>query len=302
MSIIKFKALEKEDKKILDLFFKDRYYENSHFNFTNLFMWRSPYHIMWAIEADVLYMKANWEGKEFAMQPFCDETKLSEAIGKWLAYFREINQPFYISGIEKYMAKALEDYEDENFDIHEDRDNFDYVYYSEDLIKLAGRRFHSKKNHLNSFHKNYPEAQYVPITSDIITQCKLNINAWYKQHSQETPDDPFIETERNAIIEVLNNFDELSLKGGAILIGKRIAAFTFGEQLNTDTAVIHVEKAAPDVRGAYPAINQAFIENDWSHMKYINREEDMGLEGLRKAKESYRPIKMIKKFNAKIKE
>ena len=100
---------------------------------------------------------------------------------------------------------------------------------------------------------------------------------------------------------MLNNLEDFGLKAGAIFVGGRVVAFTFGEQLNTDTAVIHVERADPEVRGAYPAINQAFVENEWSEMTYINREEDMGIEGLRKAKESYKPVKMIEKFTAKIK-
>ena len=84
------------------------------------------------------------------------------------------------------------------------------------------------------------------------------------------------------------------------MLDGKIIAFTFGEQLNSDTAVIHVEKADPNIRGAYPAINQGFVAHEWSRMTYINREEDMGLEGLRKAKESYKPVKMIEKFNAKL--
>ena len=301
MSTIIFKELTKEDKPVFDAFFKSRYYENSHFNFTNLYMWRKPYHIMWAVEDEVLYTKAEWDGTVFAMQPYGPEEKMNEAVARLLAYFEEIGRPFCMSGLEKSMADVLLGYEGTAFEVSSNRDDADYVYASEDLIRLAGRKYHSKKNHLNSFRKNYAEAEYQPITPEIVTQCKLNINGWYKQRAQDLPDDPFIALEREAIIEVLNNFEDFGLKGGAIFVGGRVVAFTFGEQLNTDTAVIHVEKADPEVRGAYPAINQAFVENEWSEMTYINREEDMGIEGLRKAKESYKPVKMIEKFTAKIK-
>ena len=300
--IIDFKDLQKEDKPVLDAFFHSRYYENSHFNFTNFYMWRKPFHIMWTVEDEVLYMKAVWKDRAFAMQPFGPEEKLDTAIGRLLDWFRETEQPVFFSGIERSFAERLKRYQGASFEIQEDRDNYDYVYSSQDLITLAGRKFHSKKNHLNSFRKNYAEAEYQPITEEIVTQCKLNINGWYKQRAQENPDDPFIAAEREAILEVLNNFADFGLKGGAIFVGKRVVAFTFGEQLNTDTAVIHVEKADPEVRGAYPAINQAFVEHAWSDMTYINREEDMGIEGLRKAKESYKPVKMIEKFNAVLKK
>ena len=301
MIIILFQELKIEDKNILDPYFQLNYHENSHLNFTNLFMWRKPYHIEWCIEEDILFFIAEYNEEKFALQPLCTEDKFFMAIDKFKAYFAEQNLPLVFSGLEEMAVEKLKEYPAGEFEFEDNRDDYDYVYNSADLIKLSGRKFHSKKNHLNSFRKNYPEAKYLPINDDIITLCKITINGWYKKRLALTPDDPFIKAERDAIIEVLNNFDALKLKGGAIFLVNKVMAFTFGEALNTDTAVIHVEKADPDVNGAYTAINQAFVENEWADMAYINREEDMGLEGLRKAKESYRPVKMIKKFTAKFK-
>ena len=301
MIIILFQELKIEDKNILDPYFQLNYHENSHLNFTNLFMWRKPYHIEWCIEEDILFFIAEYNEEKFALQPLCTEDKFFMAIDKIRAYFAEQNLPLVFSGLEEMAVEKLKEYPAGEFEFEDNRDDYDYVYNSADLIKLSGRKFHSKKNHLNSFRKNYPEAKYLPINDDIITLCKITINGWYKKRLALTPDDPFIKAERDAIIEVLNNFDALKLKGGAIFLVNKVMAFTFGEALNTDTAVIHVEKADPDVNGAYTAINQAFVENEWADMAYINREEDMGLEGLRKAKESYRPVKMIKKFTAKFK-
>lgn len=299
---IEFRDLTKEDKPLLDGFYRSGYYENSHFNFTNLYMWRKPYRIKLAVEDEVLYMTSEWDGRLMALQPIGAAEKMPEAVTKFIAYFKEAGRPLYFSGIEHSFAEVLRSYGDAEFDIQPDRDNFDYLYSSESLIKLAGRKYHSKKNHLNAFRKMYPQAEYLPITEEIITLCKLELNGWYKQRLQDDPDDPFIGYEREAIIEVLNNFQDFEIKGGAIRLDGRIVAFTFGEQLNADTAVIHVEKADPEVRGAYPAINQGFVEHEWSHMTYINREEDMGLEGLRKAKESYKPVKLVEKFHAALKE
>ena len=297
-----FQDLKKEDKPLLDRYFRGRHYENSHFNFTNLFMWREPYHIKIAEEDGVLYMTCEWEGELFALQPFGPVEKFQEATEKFLAYFKEENRPFVVTGMEKDYADFLADFSGAKFHIESDRDNFDYVYLSEKLRTLSGRKLHSKKNHLNAFRKNYPQAEYLPITEDLITPCKIELNNWYKLRLADEPDDPFIGWERKAILEVLNDFDYFQLKGGAIRLDNRIIAFTFGEQLNEDTAVIHVEKADPDIRGAYPAINQGFVANAWQDMTYINREEDMGHEGLRKAKESYKPEMMIEKFNARLVE
>lgn len=299
MREIEFHALTKEDKPLLDRYFRVNYYENSHFNFTNLYMWREPFHVHVAEEDDVLYVVSEWKARVSALQPFCDPARYPEATKKLLAYFEEIAQPFHIYDMERGYADFLRSCDCANFEVVADRDNYDYVYLSEKLISLSGRKLHSKKNHLNAFRKEHPDAQFLPITDEIVTQCKLELNSWYKQHRQEDGTvDLFIDYERTAILEVLNNFADFGLKGGAILLDGRVVAFTFGEQLNTDTAVIHVEKADPEVRGAYPAINQGFVEHAWSHLTYINREEDMGIEGLRKAKESYKPEKLIEKFNA----
>ena len=299
MIIILFQELKIEDKNILDPYFRLNYHENAHLNFTNLFMWRKPFNIMWCIEDDILFFTAQYENETFALEPLCTEEKLFAAMDKLREHFKNLGLPLVLSGLEENVVEQLKNYPGDTFEFETNRDEYDYVYNASDLIKLSGRKFHSKKNHLNSFRKNYPEAEYLPINNDIITLCKITINGWYKKRLALMPDDPFIKAERDAIIEVLNNFDELKLKGGAIFMVNKVMAFTFGEALNSDTAVIHVEKADPDVNGAYTAINQAFVEHEWADMTYINREEDMGLEGLRKAKESYRPVKMIKKFSAK---
>ena len=268
MSAIEFRDLLKSDKTLLDGYFRSRYYENAHFNFTNFYMWREPYHIQICEEDDVLFMVSEWEGVLQAIQPFGEEERMQEAIGKFLRYFEEAGRDFRMVGIEESFAEELRLYPEAEFEIREDRDAEDYVYLAEKLISLSGRKLHSKKNHLNAFRKLYPQAEYLPITDELITACKIEMNNWYKLRLQDEPEDPFIGWERRAIMEILNDFHYFDLKGGAIRIDKRVVAFTFGEQLNKDTAVIHVEKADPDVRGAYPAINQGFVAHAWQDMTY----------------------------------
>lgn len=262
-------------------------------------MWRKPYKTRWTELDGVIYMVADWHGETFALQPFGPDDKMQSAIKTLLDWFDANGLKFSIGGLEQNFVEELKKYPDAEFEIAKIENNFDYVYLADDLINLPGRKFHSKKNHLNAFRKNYPFAEYISITCDIIPQCRAELESWYELRSPELPNDPFLDDEHNAIIEVLNNFDDFKLKGGAIRLNDRIVAFTFGEQLNEDTAVIHVEKADPEIRGAYAAINQGFAADAWSKMKYINREEDMGLPNLRKAKESYRPVKLIEKFSAR---
>lgn len=288
------------DKPTFDSFFSARYCENAEYTFTNLFMWREMLNFRWAVEDDVLYMYSFDEKNFAAWQPIGAQDKMQDAITKFLQYAAENygEKQFMFVVVEKIFADELKKYPHAKFNVTEERDNFDYVYLAQDLINLSGRKFHGKKNHLNAFQKEYPNAQYVPITKEIIPKCREELNIWAKVHKRENPDDPFICYEQAAIHEIFDHFDRFNLKGGAILIDGKVVAFTFGEKLNSDTAVIHVEKADSSIRGIYAAINQKFVETEWADMIYINREEDMGIEGLRKAKESYRPVKMIEKFNA----
>lgn len=295
-----FKKLEKSDKKIIDEFYNSGYYENSEHNFTNLYMWRNLCDIRWTVEDEILFIISLNDKMLAAWQPVCSKEKIQTAIAKILDWAEknkgEKNFSFVV--VEKNFAEELEKYPHANFKIEPDRNEFDYVYLAEDLINLSGRKYHSKKNHLNSFRKDFPMAEYLPITSEIILKCRDELNRWYEIHRKNNPNDPFICYEQAAIHEIFDNFDEFKLKGGAILLGEKVVAFTFGEKLNSDTAVVHVEKANPEVRGAYTAINQNFVATEWSNVTFINREADMGLESLRQAKESYRPVKLIEKFNA----
>ncbi len=262
-------------------------------------MWRNWSNTRWAIDDDIIYICAEWNGKFSAFQPLCEPEKIPAAISKTIEMFQACGQnEIRFSGLEKFFIEELAKYPDAEFEISSDRDNSDYVYLAQDLINLSGRKFHGKKNHLNQFYKDYPTAEYLPITCEIIPQCREVLINWYEIRRAENPNDEFLYYEQAAIHEIFDNFDDFKLKGGAISLGGKIIAFSYGEQLNSDTAVIHVEKADPEIRGAYAAINQNFIANEWANMTYINREEDMGLEGLRQAKESYRPVKLIEKFSA----
>jgi uncharacterized protein len=174
-----------------------------------------------------------------------------------------------------------------------DRDNSDYVYLTRDLIQLPGNKYHRKKNHLNQFMKRY-DFEYRPLDINLV-ECVLDMQeAWCQM--RECMADPDLLAEDYAIREALTRFEDHGYAGGAILMDSRIEAFSIGEPLNRDTAVIHIEKANPRINGLYTAINQLFCKEAWSSFTYINREQDMGVEGLRKAKESYYPHHMVNKY------
>ena len=300
--MMKFKPVEKSDKPIFDKFYKARYYENGQYTFTNLYVWRKFLSTQWSVKNDVLYTLVNFENKVSMLQPLGSQDKMQEAIANIIEFFEtnEKDKELSLLDIDKNFVEELEKFPDAKFDIKANRDAFDYVYFAEDLIKLAGKKYNLKKTPLNGFHRNYPEAKYLPITEELIPKCREEAIRWNESRAAQFKDDSIFEVELETINEAFDNFFDFNLKGGAIELDGRVIAFTVGEQLNADTAVVHIEKAERDIRGSYAAINQGFVANEWSEMKYINREEDMGIEGLRKAKESYNPCKMIEQFNANL--
>ena len=296
---IDFQDITLAQKALFDKCFHQRRYENAHYNFTNLFMWRKLYSITWAEVDGYLVIKAGHGAKQFMLQPFGPDAGVEHVLEEMAAYCAEHNLIFRLAGIEKFMLDILEKWRPGQFAITDDRDNYDYVYNSKDLIELKGRKYHSKKNHINSFLRNYSNYQYMSLTPEWVRRCIETQMDWCIKKGCD--DDVMLQGERDAIIEVFTHWEELKLTGGLIYIDGKVEAFSFGEQLNSDTAVIHVEKANPDIRGVYPVINQQFCAKAWQQLAYINREEDMGLEGLRKAKESYYPVKMVEKFVATLK-
>jgi hypothetical protein len=174
-----------------------------------------------------------------------------------------------------------------------DRDQSDYVYLSRDLIELSGREFHAKKNHVNRFKRTYRH-EYRRLSADLVEACLGLEVAWCDlRHCWETPT---LASEEVAIHEALHHFGELSYLGGIILLEGKVEAFALGEALNPDTFVCHVEKANPDVDGLYAAVNQMFCEAEAARFTYVNREQDLGVPGLRKAKESYQPHHLEHKY------
>ena len=271
------------------------YHENSAFNFTNFYMWRKYYQARWAVDDEILFVRY---GENF-LQPFCADDKIESAVRKIVDAYKKNPAEYIFINAEKNFVSQLEKISDLNFEFLPQKNRFDYVYSTQDLINLSGRKYHRKKNHVNAFISLFPSAQYTSnFTEDIKKMCVECLNVWYTEHDlNEYPALPY---ERGAILELLNDFDFFDIKGGAVILGEKVVAFSLGEKLNSDTAVIHIEKADFDVKGAYAYINQQFAAREWSNMQFINREEDLGIEGIRSAKESYRPVKMIEKFNVKL--
>ena len=179
------------------------------------------------------------------------------------------------------------------------RDHFDYVYRTADLIALSGKAYRAKRNHLNYLPRAYAGSMaYEPLTEAHVDDCLALAKNWCTL--QRCEDDLDLIGEWDAIREALSNLPSLRVKGGVILINGKVEAFTMGERLNDETAVVHVEKANTEIRGLYAAINQQFCEKEWSDAPFINREQDLGDPGLREAKLSYNPDHMVEKYRIRL--
>lgn len=175
--------------------------------------------------------------------------------------------------------------------VEPERDSWDYIYKSEDLSRLAGRRYHQKRNHLHRFEQY--GAVYQPLTEADFDDC-ITFAAIAYNHKLDGMASGA--SEQFAIDTYFRHFAALHLQGGVLRVDGKLVAFTIGEPLNTDTFCVHIEKADTNFQGAYAAINQQFAAQIAADYTYINREEDMGLEGLRKAKQSYHPAFMQEKY------
>lgn len=292
-----FKDLSLEDKPLLDLTFQKFPPLISEFTFTNLFIWRHAYQIKISRLKNFLCLFAENGEHPFFFPPL-GEGDLVECCRILLRLMKE-------QGASAKMARVPEevisryDWKSEGFTVEFDRDHSDYVYLSEDLIRLQGRKYHRKRNHIKQFKEKYTY-EYLPLTFERISDClKLQTN-WCDLRQCEAI--PGLYNESIAIQEALTHFETLGMKGGVILINGNVEAFTLGEPLNPDTVVIHIEKANPVFEGLYSVINQSFLESHWSSFTYVNREQDLGEEGLRKAKESYFPHRMINKYTIRLNE
>ena len=292
-----FEEITLADRAKIEAFFRCRRYEGSECTFTNLFMWRDCYKIRRAFDEHALYVMAEREGEPFFLAPFVDETSyLPVAVKKLIEVAEFVGAKNQFRGVYAEIKQEIEAAFPGKFTFTADRENFDYMYLTENMINLSGRKLHGKKNHLNAFKREFPNHQYYPLTQEWVEPCLAFAAKWCEGRPDKN--DPSLQCEQCAIKHVLTNLDKLPIKGGVLVVNGQVEAFSFGEFINEDTVLIHVEKANPEIRGLYAAINQQCCEHAWPDSKFVNREEDMGLEGLRRAKESYQPAYLLEKFVA----
>ncbi len=285
-------------KDIIKDFFHAQRIEASDMLFGNLYIWHFSRTIKYALIDDclVVWTKFPSESYPFIFFPLGRGNR-KVAIEKMKEYFLDNKMPFCIRSLEPYQSAELENLFPNSFEIAPNRDRFDYLYNIDELIALSGRTLHKKKNHLNRFFKLYPNFSYERVDSSNTLEVLEAYGAWFEEGEKSDG----LRNEMLGIEASLRNFSALDMKGAIIRIDGKIAAFSLAEQINDDSVVIHIEKGNTFYEGIFQAINQQFLKNDFAHLRFVNREEDLGIEGLRKAKMSYKPLRFIEKSNAILK-
>lgn len=206
--------------------------------------------------------------------------------------------PCCLSSMNAEDCEALERLYPGAFRFYTARENFDYVYDINDLADLKGRKYQKKRNHIHRFQAAYPDWRVEPLSQQIMPLVADMLEKWYTDRKAADPTANF-HLEQLALRRAFRFRELLGLEGIALMDGDRVLAFTMGSRLNNNTYDIHFEKALEDADGAYPAINQEFaryLRQQHPDVQFLNREDDLGLEGLRKAKLSYYPHHMVEKY------
>ncbi len=291
--MLEFKNVTIDDIDIYREYMKNNKEFSCENSFVNLLVWQSAYNNMMAIDEAQLFIKSGFADRQSFRLPKGGD--LDKGISKIEEYCKDKKPIFWIQQGENFSK--LSDEFKEKYEMTEYRDASDYIYLREKLATLSGKKYHSKRNHINAFSKKFGW-HYDDITAENIDAVKECADKWYNENTDKR--DKFLDCERKGVNLILDNMERLGVIGGAVFIDSKAVAFTLGSPISSEVFDVHIEKAISDYAEAYTVINNEFAKR-LTDYKYLNREDDMGLEGLRKAKLSYKPEIILKKYRCRAK-
>lgn len=265
--------------------------ESSDLTFASLYLWRGGWPVCVCEKDGIMVIKGcGREGTHYLYPILAPEAGM-EKIAQIVRYFLEKGEIIEMRSVPRHYFEALDVAAPGVFTAQWSMDYADYVYEAADLQNLSGKRYHGKKNHVNRFLRDNPHAEYRRLKAGDEEKCLALFDSWSEDKSA---DDAARKAERRMIEDALSLWEKLDLRIGVIERNGEIIAFSIAEKVR-DMLIVHTEKASGEVSGAFPAINQFFSRDAGADCRWINREEDMGLEGLRASKQSYHPARMIEK-------
>ena len=294
--MIEFRPVRLEDRPVIEQYTMPSGIRNCDLAFANMYCWQAVFRSAWAVVDGFLVIRFYIDGgtKIGYMQPV-GEGDFAPIVPALRDDAHAHGQRLRIIGLTDEGREQIRRMHFGEFAFESDRALEDYIYRADDLRTLAGRRYQPKRNHINRFLAAYPDFRYEELTPERFAECMTLEREWRRTHEGHTSE---LCAEQRAMQLAFEHFGELGLRGGCIYVGDCLAAFTYGSAVNKHTFVIHVEKADTAFDGAFTVINKLFAQHLPEQFEFINREEDLGLEGLRHAKLSYHPTAIQHKFAA----
>lgn len=290
--MIDFKPLDLSQRDEFNRFLQNCGERGCEYNFANLYLWgrqKAAFH-----EGNLAFFS---QFNRKSVYPFPLGENLKPTLDAIIHDAKMRGIPCRLTSLNQDECALLEKLYPGMFRYHFDRDGFDYVYSIDDLATLAGRKYQRKRNHFNRFRQAHPDYSVAPITDENTPEVSQLLDAWYAQRQAVDPHSDF-HMERSALKKALQYRKELGMEGLVLIDQGKLLAMTLGSPLSDTTFDVQFEKALDEADGAYPAINCEFaryLKEKYPQIKWLNREEDMGLEGLRKAKLSYNPDHFVEK-------
>lgn len=293
-----FKSLEAEDIDIIRPYFCQRPNKTCDSVFLDSFIWRNYYQVKFAIsDGKAVQWLMEEDGVMHTAMPVCKEEDLHHYFYEIVDYFNQVlHKPFKIYLADEEAVEVLKLKESERFEVIEQDDLKDYLYDGDAMRTLAGKKLHKKKNNLNNFIRSYEgRYEYRKLCCSDRDEVWKFLDGWRENKGEDV--EKHLDYEVEGIHEILKNCSYLNVRLSGVFVDGKLEAFTIGTYNPLeDMAVIHIEKANPQMRGLYQFINQQFLIHEFPDVKLINREDDLGQEGLRKAKLSYNPCGYARKY------
>ena len=269
--------------------------------FVNEFIWSGFYRTKYADTGKFLFFLIQVLGEDGALAPFCKVEEIPDAFMQIKQYFNEERKlPLKMYLVDETAANIIKELPgfDEEFELIEFRDGFDYIYDAEKLRTLSGRKMHKKKNHLNNFLKNYDgRYEYRHLCCENMEDVKTFHKNWL-QTREITDKNNSIDKEEEGILRLMSNCGQIDYRCGGVYIDGKLEAYSIGSYApEIECAFIHIEKANASINGLYNFINQQMLIHEFPDAKLVNREDDLGQEGLRKSKLSYSPLRLEPKYH-----
>lgn len=277
-------------------------YKDHNLSFTNMYLWRDMFKLNVYNGGDFLIIFCKLDDECFSLNPICGLENITLAIDFLIDFFEKNNKKFLIHNCVQKVKEVIEKNYPDKFDYELTRDTFDYLYSVEKILTYSGKKLQKKRNHVNNFIKQYQNRYEIKIIEGnpiVVEDCVNFTKQWDLEKIER---DEYIDQEVAGTIDVLRNMEQLSCEGIAIYIDNKIEGFSIGTQLNDTTAVLNVEKANHEITGLYPFLRQQIVKTFFDDLIYINTEDDVGEENLRKSKLSYQPEYLVEKYSIRRKD